>query len=139
MSYLKGPKGYFPGCMKYEPISSVDLGREEYLFRDQALKAACMGMLLSLLIRISMGRSTDERSAQLTVCLLLLVRDHLLNVGDVLLDECDLLGPGLMVRIGVWFSGSISSFRFGKAGRQVFQFLFERRAGHMRKGITRAT
>ena len=84
-----------------------------------------------------MGRSPNARSWAVD-CLLLLVRDHLLNVGDVLLDECDLVWPGLMVRIGVWLSSSISSFCFGESGHQVFQFLFKRGAGHMRKGITLA-
>jgi len=75
---------------------------------------------LSLLIKICMGHSPNARTWAVDCLSLLLVRDHLLNVSDVLLDPCDLLRPGLMIRVRVWLSGSISSFRFGESGRQVF-------------------
>ncbi len=60
----------------------------------------------------------------------LLVRDHFANVGDVFFDPGDLVWPGLMVRIGVWFSGSILFFRFCERDGKVFQLLFKRRTGH---------
>jgi hypothetical protein len=61
----------------------------------------------------------------------LFVGDYFAEIGDVLLDSGDLLGPGAgsLVRN----SRSVFSFRFGKRVDGVLQFLFERWAGHMRR------
>jgi hypothetical protein len=53
----------------------------------------------------------------------------------VLLDSGDLVWPGEQPLVR--YSGGVLSFRFGKRVECVLQFLFKRRAGHMRKGITR--
>jgi hypothetical protein len=61
----------------------------------------------------------------------LLVSNHFAKIGDVLLDSGDFLGPG--IRAVVWYSGSGLSFCFGESVECVLEFLFERRAVHMRR------
>lgn len=58
----------------------------------------------------------------------LLVGDYFAEIGDVLLDSSDFLGPGAWGWVG--HTGSVLSFRFGEREGQVLQPLFEGGAGH---------
>ena len=63
-----------------------------------------------------------------------LVRNHFANVGDVLLDSGNLVGPRNRALVG--YSGGILSLRFGEDFEGVLQLLFKCGAGHRGKGIT---
>jgi hypothetical protein len=91
--------------------------------------------------RLRMFTYSDQRSglAVRAVCVhplqlrhrKLLVSNHFAKIDDVLLDSGDFLWPG--IRAVVWYSGSGLSFCFGESVECVLEFLFERRAVHMRR------
>jgi len=58
----------------------------------------------------------------------LLVGHYFAEIGDVLFDSGDFLGPGAWGWVG--HTGSVLSFRFGEREGQVLQPLFEGRAAH---------
>jgi hypothetical protein len=58
----------------------------------------------------------------------LFVRDHLAEIGDVVLDAGDLLRPGNQTLVR--YTGSVLSFGFGKRFECVLQLLLKGGAGH---------